>query len=465
MYIVKKTGIFFLLLVASSLSHAVKEQPVDGGDAYSSSNTARIQPVSDKDFYDDGAPSVQKVALGRVLFFDKILSGNKNISCATCHHPLSGTSDGLSLPIGEGGKGLSITRTTGRGKNKVKERVPRNSPALFNLGAKEFSVLFHDGRVQLLDGRPGNFESPAGHDLPPGLDNPLAVQAMFPPTSGTEMAGQSDENLVENPVAEATAAGDLPAVWELLAARLRENEGYQGLFSEVYGIAPDDITMVHAANAIAAYEAVVFRADNSPFDRYLRGDRGGMSRDAMMGKHLFFGEAGCSGCHSGAFQTDHSFHSIAMPQIGPGKGDGDDGHEDFGRERVTGSEEDRYKFITPSLRNVALTGPWGHAGSYNSLEAVVRHHLDPETSFDNYDASQRVLPSRRYLNRLDLKVMNGPDDIKDAIKDSSELTSIELTDDEVNMILAFLHALTDPSSLDLRHDVPKKVPSGAAIFD
>ena len=106
------------------------------------------EPVSNADYYDNGVPSTAKVELGKQLFFDKILSGNLNISCATCHHSFTATGDGLSLPIGEGGRGLGVTRDTGVGADAVHERVPRNAPAVFNLGAREFTTLFHDGRVQ-----------------------------------------------------------------------------------------------------------------------------------------------------------------------------------------------------------------------------------------------------------------------------------------------------------------------------
>jgi cytochrome c peroxidase len=93
--------------------------------------------------------------------FDKILSGNKNISCATCHHPFAATSDGLSLPVGEGGRGLSTARDLGVFSTPAFERVPRNSPALFNLGAHEFSIMFHDGRVEVDPNQPSGFISPA----------------------------------------------------------------------------------------------------------------------------------------------------------------------------------------------------------------------------------------------------------------------------------------------------------------
>ena len=68
-------------------------------------------PSTDLDYYDNAAPSAAKVRLGRALFFDKILSGNGNVACATCHHPMQDTGDGLSLPVGEGGRGLGVGRT------------------------------------------------------------------------------------------------------------------------------------------------------------------------------------------------------------------------------------------------------------------------------------------------------------------------------------------------------------------
>jgi cytochrome c peroxidase len=421
--------------------------------------------VRDTDFYDRGKPDPAKFRLGRVLFFDKILSGNQTISCATCHHPLAATGDGLSLPIGEGGNGLGVTRDTGIGSQKVPERVPRNAPAVFNLGAKQFEVLFYDGRVRRDPGHPSGFLSPAGDDLPPGLDNVLAVQAMFPVTSGTEMAGQPGEN----PVADAAASGVLAGpngVWAQLADRLRATPAYVALFSLAYDHIDraSDITFVDAANAIAAFEARAWRADRSPFDRYLRGDPKAMSQRARRGMRLFYGKAGCGTCHGGKFLTDHSFRAIAMPQIGPGKGDGSGGREDFGRERVTGNPADRYKFRVPSLRNVALTAPYGHSGAYDSLKGMVRHHLNPVASLERYNSAQAVLPARRDLDMLDFVVQSAPV-LRNDIAAANELAPVSLTKHEIARLTDFLHALTDPASIDLRHDVPRSVPSGLPLFD
>jgi cytochrome c peroxidase len=226
----------------------------------------------------------------------------------------------------------------------------------------------------------------------------------------------------------------------------------------------DDITYVHAANAIGAFEASAWRADNSRFDRFLRGDAHALTFRELYGLILFYGRAGCSSCHTGAFQTDHGFHAIAMPQIGPGKGDGIDGHDDFGRERVTGDYRDRYAFRTPTLRNVAITGPWGHDGAFDSLEAIVRHHLDPESSLDAYDPEQAVLPPREDLDAVDTRSHDDPVR-RSAVRAACELVPVTLDETEIAALLDFLGALTDPGSLDMRGDVPMSVPSGLPVFD
>ena len=425
------------------------------------------EPVQGNDYQDNGSPDAAKVELGRQLFFDKVLSGNLNISCATCHHPFAGTGDGLSLPIGEGGRGIGVTRDTGAGPDAVYERVPRNAPALFNLGAREFTTLFHDGRIEPDPGYPSGLATPAGQQLPDGLENALAAQAMFPVTSGTEMAGQPGEN----PVADAAADGNLAGkdgVWEQLAARLRNIDGYARQFIDVFADinSVDDIRFVHAANAIAAYEASAWRSDNSPFDRFLRGDRGALSLEQLRGMRVFYSSrnGNCARCHDGPFQTDHTFRAIAVPQIGPGKGDGVHGYEDYGRERVTGYAADRYRFRVPSLRNVELTAPYGHSGAFNTLEAMVRHHLDAVTSLYEYDANQAVLPTRPDLDELDMRATR--DDVAVAnIANASELAPVNLDADDVAALLEFLRALTDPAMLDMRGDVPGYLPSGLPLGD
>lgn len=417
--------------------------------------------------------SEAKVELGKMLFWDKILSGNQNISCATCHHTLAGSGDGLALPIGEGGVGLGIARSNGQGADAIEERVPRNAPMVYNEGHADFTVMFHDGRLSADPSHPSGFQNPAGTDLPPGLDSALAAQAMFPVTSNAEMAGGA----TENPQGAAGASGNLAGpggVWEQLALRLQAVPEYVALFQAAY---PDDvnvagdITYVMAANAIGAYEDTAFRADNSPFDRYLRGDRSALSRSQKKGMKLFYGKAGCASCHSGPFQTDLEFHAIAMPQVGPGKGHGLSGTEDLGRGPISGDPADDFRFRTPPLRNVALTGPWGHDGAYNSLRAVVEHHLDPVAGLYAYaddvanGEAQAVLPEAGAAGDHDFHVMEDPALVA-AIASANELQPVRLRDREIDQLMDFLHALTDPRSLDLRNQVPwQGVPSGLPLAD
>ncbi|MEE9397598.1 MAG: cytochrome-c peroxidase, partial [Methylococcales bacterium] len=184
-------------------------------------------PVSETDF---PVHSNEKVALGKMLFYDKILSGNRNISCATCHHGHIFMGDGLSLPVGEGGQGLGVTRNTGALADQIYERVPRNAPHIFNLGTFEFTRMFHDGRVETDAKQPSRFRTPAGDDFPEGLDNALAAQAMFPVTSITEMAGQEGENSI----ADVAKQEDVLSIWNQLAERLQSVDEYVDLFKAAY---------------------------------------------------------------------------------------------------------------------------------------------------------------------------------------------------------------------------------------
>ena len=429
--------------------------------------------------YDFRTPSSEKVELGRNLMFDKILSGNKNISCGTCHHSLTDTGDGLSLPVGEGGSGLGVNRNVGSGSDLVVERVPRNAPPVFNLGDKSIHTFFHDGRVTTIGGSsfPSGCKTPAGSNLPSNLENVLACQAMFPVTSATEMAGQAGENSV----ADAAAAGNLAGpggVWEQLAQRLQAIPEYVTMFQAAFPgdvVNASDITYGHAANAISAFEGEAWRADNSPFDQFIRGDKDAMSKNAQAGMELFYegddnGQA-CAGCHSGLYQSDQSFHAIAMPQIGTGRGSNSPGktggHEDFGRQQVTGDPNDTLKFRTPILRNVALTAPYGHSGAYDTLRAVVEHHVDAVNSLYAYNGNrQAILPTHPTLDAENYSAMDDPDRV-DFIAAHNELAPFTYSDEDVDRIIDFLNALTDTSSIDLRRDqdVVNGVPSGLPLDD
>jgi len=398
-----------------------------------------------------------RVELGWLLFYDPILSGNRNISCASCHHPRFGTSDGLSLGVGEGGQQLGPNRQVSE-VNTPEQRIPRNAPALFNLGTEEFTVMFHDGRLEADPDHPDGMRTPLGQEMLSGFDSVLSAQAMFPVLSGDEMAGHYSEN----EVSQAVRLGHLSlegGAWDRISARVASVPEYRARFDTVLGLGAP-IRFTDISNVLADFIRVEWRADDSAFDRYMR-DGTPLTAEATRGMDLFYGKAGCGSCHSGWFQSDHDFHAIAMPQIGPGKAARFEDHaRDEGRMRVTGRAEDAYKFRTPSLRNVAQTGPYGHAGAYADLEAAVRHHLDPVAKLQSYDPAQAVLAV--LPGAQDLRVVSDPAELA-RIAATNELTPTSLSDAEVQDILSFLHSLTDETWRQGRLGVPETVPSGLPV--
>ena len=418
-------------------------------------------PVVDSDYHYDGAPDDELVELGRMLFFDKIMSGNQNISCATCHNPMTFSGDGLSLGVGEGGKGLGRYRSTGDGEDAIEARIGRHAPHLYNLGAKEFTHMNWNG---LHFAENGEVKTAANRDTPPDLHNVLAGQALFPILNQNEMLGDPIENEI---VARLILSrnNSFPPLWNAYMERLRVNPDYVRLFDAAFDDVnrPADIEIQHYANAVAAFQTVAFRSDNSPFDAYLRGDSEAMTAQQVRGMDLFYGAANCSSCHSGKFQTDHQFYGIAIPQVGPG-GEAGTPHQDRGRAEATRMDEDWGKFRTPSLRNVALTAPYGHTGAYATLRGIVRHHLDPLTALENYDPSQLVKPSREDLDESDLV---GHEDLslRQIVIDANDLQPVSLTEMEVDDLLAFLEALTDLSVMEDLELIPQSVPSGLPVKD
>ena len=397
------------------------------------------------------------VALGRLLFYDPILSGGKAVSCATCHHPRFATSDGLSLGVGDGGVGLGPERTLDP-RNRPEQRVPRNSPALFNLGAREFKRFFYDGRLEIDENLPGAIRTPLGQDMADGFASLLSAQAMFPVLSADEMAGHYAENEIATVVRQGRLTHEGGA-WDLIARRVAAIAQYRQRFDAVIG-ADKPIRFTDIANVIADFIDFEWRAIDSPFDAYLKGQRD-LPEAASRGLQLFYGKAGCASCHAGLLQTDHQFHSIAMPQLGPGKVARFENHSrDTGRFRVTGKRADLYRFRTPSLRNVAHTAPYGHSGAYATLDGVIRHHLDPVSGLKNYSRNQVVLPEFQGVS--DWNILDDPDE-RAAIAAANELPPVDLSEHEITDVIAFLHSLTDARSLQGRLGVPVAVPSGLEV--
>ena len=412
-------------------------------------------PITDADYV---MTTPAQVALGQLLFYDPLLSGSKTVACSTCHHPSLGTSDGLSLGIGDGGVGLGPERRL-VGDNLPEQRIPRNAPGLFNLGAHAFTSMFHAGRLEADPTKPGGIRTPLGQEMVEGFTGVLSAQAMFPVLSQDEMAGHYGESDISKAVRTGLLTGPGGA-WDLIAKRVEAVPDYREMFDAVIG--PRPILFTDISNVIAEFIVFEWRTDDSPFDRHLRGTEP-LSGPAAEGVELFYGKAACDSCHSGKFLTDQSFHAIAMPQIGPGKVERfESDSRDIGRFRVTGDPDDAYRFRTPSLRNIALTAPYGHDGAYATLEAMVRHHLDPVASLQAYDIGQAVLPDLPGAQSTDPIILSSAEDMA-AIAAANELEPVALTDDEVAALVAFLHSLTDPVSLTGRLGVPQSVPSGLPV--
>lgn len=413
-------------------------------------------PVDDTDYRDITAREAQ---LGQLLFYDAILSGNQNVSCATCHHPAFGTADGVALSFGDGGIGLGPDRVADP-DNMPEDRIPRHSPALFNLGAHEFNVLFHDGRLEADPTRQSGIRTPMGEDMMVGFTSVLSAQTMFPVLSRDEMAGSYGENEIGRLVRQGIITGQGGA-WDVLARRVGDIPEYANAFVAAYPHidGADDIAFTDISNAIAAFVAFEWRSDTAPFDDFLRA-QGDLDAQAQIGVDLFYGSGGCAACHAGPFQTDHDFHVMAAPQIGPGKSATfEDHNRDDGRFRVTGRAADRYAFRTPSLRNVALTPPYGHAGAHADLAGFIADHGDPARNLARYDRSQVVLPD---FEGDDFAVIDDPAQ-RQAIADAVTARPVTLSPNDIAAIVAFLNTLTDPISITGRLGIPDSVPSGLPV--
>jgi cytochrome c peroxidase len=376
------------------------------------------------------------VRLGQALAFDKLLSGNRDISCMTCHLPSLATGDGRSLSIGQGGFGLGPTRTHPDGAF-----IPRNSPQVFNLFA--VTELFWDGRVSR--DAAGNYHTPAGPALTPAMTRvfefgAVSAQPLFPVLSREEMRAFGGNEL-------ATIPDDQPQqIWAGLMARLGAIKEYRHMFEKAYpGQRFEQMTFAHASNAIAGFLMDRLSFNNSPWDRFLRGNDEAMTQVQLAGAKNFM-SARCSVCHNGPALTDNKFHNVAVAQFGPGK---DAQREDFGRFLETGIEADRFAFRTPALRNVELTAPYGHDGAFFSLRDFVDHYSESDVKLMSFTGGDLVPASTMLDNKADILKTRDP-----------LLEGVFFTPQTVDEVTEFMKALTDPAARNLQGVVPGRVPSG-----
>ena len=385
------------------------------------------------------------VKLGQALAFDPVLSGNRNIACMTCHLTSFATGDGKSLSVGEGGSEFGPTREHPNGVF-----IARNAPPLFNLGAMRH--LFWDGRVELDDH--GAVHTPAGPAVTAAMASvfefgPVSAIGLMPVTNRAEMLGQSQGAKRENELAH-LADNDFAGIWAGLMRRLGAIPEYRGLFEAAYpGTRFDEMTFAHASNAIGGFLVDQLTFTNSPWDRFLAGNSRALSQRQLDGAQTFL-TLKCSLCHTGATFSDEKFHDVAVAQVGPGEGDGASTRDDFGRMRVTGLDADRYLFRTTPLRNVELTGPYGHDGAITSLRAFVEHYSESDKKLLAFDPSSLESALRLTVLPTTMEILAQRDTI---------ISGVVLTPDLVEKLMDYMLALTDPTSRNLAKLVPERVPS------
>ncbi|WGH79919.1 cytochrome-c peroxidase [Jannaschia ovalis] len=416
------------------------------------SATAKAEEVEFHPFEADRA------ALGRLLFYDPILSGNRNIACATCHHHDTFSADALSLGIGEGGRGIGAKRMAGEGADAIRKRVPRHAPALWNVGATAFTSFFHDGRVARSGAYASGYDTPADDWLPERLPHLLAVQALFPMVAQFEMAGNPRENEVAGAIHDR-----VDYAWPIIAKRVRGIPEYGALFTAAFDLrGPEAVEIAHIAIALADFMGSEWRSLDAPWDDW-RAGRGELSPAQHRGRALFFGRANCASCHAGPLFTDHDFHALALPPFGPGRTRPFDPlPRDIGRMAATDDLEDAYRFRTPSLRNVTLTAPYGHNGAYPTLAGIIRHHADPLAALDAWTPDLAKLPEAPWLTATDFVIRQDRREMA-RVRAAVDIAPVALSEAEIADLVAFLGALEGRESVKGRLGKPAAVPSGLPV--
>ena len=300
-----------------------------------------------------------KIALGRLLFFDPILSATQTVACATCHHPKFAWADARATPLGVGGSGLGPARVL----SESAEVAPlmRNVPSLLNVGFNgivtgrnadpKSAPLFWDSRVQ-------------------GLE----AQVLHPIRSHDEMRG---DRCAES---EAVAAA---------VNRVQQIAEYRTLFAKAFPNSRDAVSTDHLAKAVATFERTLLTGD-SPFDRHLRSKGQPLTAQQEHGLKIFQ-TAGCIHCHGGPLFSDFKLHFIGVSDSSP---------------------DGRREFRTPTLRNLRHTTPYMHHGSMRTLDDVLAFYeqLSDTVSetLDGGDATAHP-PLDPLLKQLNLGAEDFPD--------------------------------------------------------
>ena len=291
----------------------------------------------------DNPLSNDKVELGRLLFFDPILSGDKDIACATCHHPDNGYAEYRDLSIGTNGQGFGIKRVFK--EPNVIPLVKRNAHTILNTAFNGIDT--------------GNKYDPA--EGPMFWDNrvvSLEKQALEPLLAFEEMRGPNYEEV---------------EILDEITQRIKDIPEYVQLFSAVF-IEDDAVSAKNIAKAIAAFERTLVTT-NTRFDQYMRGDESAISLSERDGFALF-NKVGCGKCHNGPMFSDYQSHVIGVPK----------------NKKLTEFDrgiDETFAFRTPSLRNLRFTAPYMHNGQFNSLQEVLEFYEDIAGGKNGHEAVTR----------------------------------------------------------------------------
>jgi cytochrome c peroxidase len=287
----------------------------------------------------DNAQSAAKIELGKQLYFDPRLSASGTVSCNSCHNVMASGTDNVRTSFGVEGK-----------------RGGRNAPTVWN--AAYLSTQFWDGRAATLE-----------------------EQAKGPILNPVEMAMPNADAAVE---------------------AVRSIPGYVESFKAVFG-GDNPVTYDNIAKAIASYERTLI-TPNSAFDRYMKGDKKALSAEAERGMKLVQ-DVGCTACHSGPAFAGPATLAIGEPflQRFPIFLDNEYVSKyqldaDPGRFESTGNEADRHMWRVPTWRNVALTAPYFHNGSVDTLDEAVRVMAKTQLNLDL--SENQVADIVAFLNSL-----------------------------------------------------------------
>jgi len=278
----------------------------------------------------DNPSTPEKETLGKLLFYDPILSGNKDVSCATCHHPDNGYAEFLDISIGPNATGLGSRR-----KFNTPNDIPfvkRNAPTIINSAYNGMDAF-------------GNYEPSEATMFWDDRVKSLEVQALEPIKAFEEMRGHGF---------------DADSILQIVVNRVKNIPEYQKLFASAFN-EPEAVSVTNLAKAIAAFERSLV-TNNSRFDKYMRGDQDAILISEKEGFELFK-SVGCVNCHNGPMFSDYKMHVLGTPITAKLE------QPDFG-------VEDTFAFRTPTLRNLRFTAPYMHNGSLSSLKKVLEFYED-----------------------------------------------------------------------------------------